>query len=77
MREIRLYGSEGGGAARSPYPYQIPGTMVKRSSMPGCAGMTIGPPGPLSRFPPSLPDVAFSWRAPTNTLKAWTEETLS
>ena len=23
MREIRLYGSEGGGAARSPYPYQI------------------------------------------------------
>jgi len=21
MREIRLYGSEGGGAARSPYPY--------------------------------------------------------
>ena len=22
MREIRLYGSEGGGAARSPYPYQ-------------------------------------------------------
>ena len=23
MREIRLYGSEGGGAARSPYPYVI------------------------------------------------------
>ena len=23
MREIRLYGSEGGGAARSPYPYQL------------------------------------------------------
>ena len=22
MREIRLYGSEGRGAARSPYPYQ-------------------------------------------------------
>ena len=22
MREIRLYGSEGGGAARSPYPYR-------------------------------------------------------
>jgi hypothetical protein len=22
MREIRLYGSEGGGAGRSPYPYQ-------------------------------------------------------
>jgi len=25
MREIRLYGSEGGGAVRSPYPYQIAG----------------------------------------------------
>ena len=24
MREIRLYGSEGEGAARSPYPYRIP-----------------------------------------------------
>ena len=23
MREIRSYGSEGGGAVRSPYPYQI------------------------------------------------------
>jgi len=23
MREIRLYGSEGGGAARSPYPYLV------------------------------------------------------
>jgi hypothetical protein len=23
MREIRLYGSEGGGAGRSPYPYQF------------------------------------------------------
>jgi hypothetical protein len=22
MREIRLYGSEGGGAGRSPYPYR-------------------------------------------------------
>ena len=28
MREIRLYGSEGGGAARSPYPYQFPVTAV-------------------------------------------------
>ena len=27
MREIRLYGSEGGGAARSPYPYQRGVTM--------------------------------------------------
>jgi len=24
MREIRTYGSEGGGAARSPYPYPAP-----------------------------------------------------
>ena len=24
MREIRLYGSEGGGAVCSPYPYQQP-----------------------------------------------------
>ena len=24
MREIRLYGSEGGGAGYSPYPYQNP-----------------------------------------------------
>ena len=23
MREIRLYGSEGGGAGYSPYPYQV------------------------------------------------------
>jgi hypothetical protein len=23
MREIRLYGSEGGGAGYSPYPYQL------------------------------------------------------
>ena len=23
MREIRLYGSEGGGAVRSPYPYRL------------------------------------------------------
>ena len=23
MRETRLYGSEGGGAIRSPYPYRI------------------------------------------------------
>ena len=23
MREIRLYGSEGGGAVRSPYPYNV------------------------------------------------------
>jgi len=28
MREIRLYGSEGGGAVRSPYPYQ--GHFVER-----------------------------------------------
>jgi len=27
MREIRLYGSEGGGAVRSPYPYPLPATL--------------------------------------------------
>jgi len=30
MREIRLYGSEGGGAVGSPYPYQ---------SAPNCGAM--------------------------------------
>ena len=37
MREIRLYGSEGGGAARSPYPYQVVQT---RTWIPAFAGMT-------------------------------------
>ena len=37
MREIRLYGSEGGGAARSPYPYQGP---VGTCWIPAFAGMT-------------------------------------
>ena len=35
MREIRLYGSEGGGAARSPYPYQV----VSRLWTPAFAGV--------------------------------------
>jgi len=35
MREIRLYGSEAGGAARSPYPYQFPPIWI-----PAFAGMT-------------------------------------
>lgn len=35
MREIRLYGSEGGGAARSPYPYHSPQTSALKSSMDG------------------------------------------
>ena len=30
MREIRLYGSEGGGAARSPYPYQRSSRYARR-----------------------------------------------
>ena len=37
MREIRLYGSEGGGAARSPYPYQ---EMDEDVWVPVFAGMT-------------------------------------
>jgi len=36
MREIRLYGSEGGGAARSPYPYQSP---AEHSRFRGNLGM--------------------------------------
>jgi len=38
MREIRLYGSEGGGAVRSPYPYQLPVAQI-----PAFAGMTCDP----------------------------------
>jgi len=38
MREIRLYGSEGGGAARSPYPYQ---TIVGDYRIPAVEGMRI------------------------------------
>jgi hypothetical protein len=30
MRETRLYGSEGGGAGCSPYPYQICGGLDSR-----------------------------------------------
>jgi len=30
MRETRLYGSEGGGAARSPYPYPV-ATRISRA----------------------------------------------
>ena len=37
MREIRLYGSEGGGAARSPYPYQA---SHDYQWIPAFAGMT-------------------------------------
>ena len=40
MREIRLYGSEGGGAARSPYPYQF---SLGERWIPASAGMTITP----------------------------------
>jgi len=34
MREIRLYGSEGGGAVRSPYPYQAAGKLLDSSGFP-------------------------------------------
>jgi hypothetical protein len=36
MREIRLYGSEGGGAGCSPYPYQLP----QDAWIPAFAGVT-------------------------------------
>ena len=35
MREIRTYGSEGGGAARSPYPYQQADFRGSLDSRPG------------------------------------------
>ena len=37
MREIRLYGSEGGGAGCSPYPYQ--------TEMSGTVDPGLEPPG--------------------------------
>jgi hypothetical protein len=47
MREIRLYGSEGGGAARSPYPYQVHFRLLNSVELaptaawiPAFAGMT-------------------------------------
>ena len=40
MREIRLYGSEGGGAARSPYPYQNELLHSCAGWMSVCAGTT-------------------------------------
>ena len=39
MREIRLYGSEGGGAARSPYSYQSADT---RASVDSGLGSRLG-----------------------------------
>ena len=49
MREIRTYGSEGGGAARSPYPYQA---TVELDSGFGRNYATANlPSGPLSLLP--------------------------
>jgi len=46
MREIRTYGSEGGGAARSPYPYQFELWQTREASaldgVPAFAGTTVG-----------------------------------
>jgi hypothetical protein len=39
MREIRLYGSEGGGAVRSSYPY--PGWNVRSARVFGCRFRTV------------------------------------
>jgi len=48
MREIRLYGSEGGGAASSPYPYQLdPG--FRRGDDKVAAGFHCHPPGSQPR----------------------------
>ena len=46
MREIRLYGSEGGGAVRSPYPY------------PKWSG-SVGPLSPCAGFLLERPDLEF------------------
>jgi len=46
MREIRLYGSEGGGAVGSPYPY--PGWSVR-----------VGPLSPCARLAPEVIDLQF------------------
>ena len=39
MREIRLYGSEGGGAGCSPYPYQTVGVKLLDSRFRGNDGL--------------------------------------
>ena len=36
MREIRLYGSEGGGAVRSPLPLSYGAPAGRQDSSPGC-----------------------------------------
>ena len=46
MREIRLYGSEGGGAVCSPYPL----SWVERR---------VGPLSPCARFLPERADLEF------------------
>ena len=51
MREIRLYGSEGGGAARSPYPYLLRALKGHQKAAQSKRG--AGAPGPPSpRAPP-------------------------
>ena len=44
MREIRLYGSEGGGAARSPYPYPSHRSWCRRVGMKDAHGIADQPP---------------------------------
>jgi hypothetical protein len=50
MREIRLYGSEGGGAARSPYPY--PNCDERRHACNAPSAILILPVPRLSFFHP-------------------------
>ena len=49
MREIRLYGSEGGGAVRSPYPYLLCALKGHQKVAQGKRGAGApGPPSPLA-----------------------------
>ena len=43
MREIRLYGSEGGGAVCSPYPYRFHGAWRRRVGMRDSRGIASQP----------------------------------
>jgi len=73
MREIRLYGSEGGGAGCSPYPYQ---TSRQAHWIPAFAGMTprkIGRPSELSE---ALFPCCFGATVGNFLAKAWSILTL-
>ena len=64
MREIRPYGSEGGGAARSPYPYLIePQRGVQTVAQGGTSGKSrwCRPGSAFPQFVPSPPTRLLCW----------------